>query len=249
VGQALSVLLAADAGRLILLGNPAHPEESRERLLQVAGRIVWSLSQIRTGSAFSRGSVAAWLSQLGFALPSKPDRTSLVRLGEELIGRTKSVIVSVDAAHLLPEADIIVCCTSSTERIVHEDCLRPSAIVCDVSRPSNVGADVRERRPDVMVREGGVVRLPGDSYLSFNCSLPKGHVYACMAETMMLAMEQRYQDMSLGFDVPLEHVLDLERLAGELGFQAVLDDKDKRNKKTNDRLSADLAKGVGVGEG
>lgn len=247
VGQVLSVLLARDAARLILLGNPAHPEESRERLLQVAGRIVLSLAQIRGGSALARGSVAAWLTQLGFALPSKPDRASLIRLGEEVIRRTSSVVVSVDARSMLPEADIIVCCTSTTERIVREDCLRPSAIVCDVSRPSNVEADVAARRPDVMIREGGVVRLPGDSYLSFNCSLPRGHVYACMAETMMLAMEQRYQDMSLGFDLPLEQVLDLERLADELGFQAVLDDKDKRSKIVEGRLSKHLARGVGEG--
>lgn len=234
VGQALSVLLARDAGKLILLGNPAHPEESRERLLQVAGRIVWSVSQLAGGSAFSQRSVAGWLAQLGFVLPPKPDRASLVRLGEELIGRANSVVVSVDAGRMLREADIIVCCTSTTERIVREECLRPSAIVCDVSRPSNVGVDVRARRPDVMIRDGGVIRLPGDGYLSFNCSLPRGHVYACMAETMMLAMDQRYQDMSLGFDLPLEQVLEIERLAGELGFQAVLHDKERRGKKEDD---------------
>jgi len=103
---------------------------------------------------------------------------------------------------------------------------------------------VRARRPDVMISEGGVIRLPGDGYLSFNCSLPKGHVYACMAETIMLAMDQRYQDMSLGFDLPLEQVQEIERLADSLGFQSVLHEKERRSKKVDERVSEDLVKSV-----
>jgi predicted amino acid dehydrogenase len=249
IGQALSVLLAQDAGRLILLGNPTHPEESRQRLLQVAGRIVWSLEQLRRGSLLPPGSVASWAAELDFDLPDKPDRAGLIRLGEELIRRTGSVVVSVDAPSLLPEADIVVCCTSTTERIVREEYLRPSAVVCDVSRPSNVGPEVQALRPDVMVIDGGVVRLPGDASLGFNASLPRGHAYACMAETMMLAMEQRYKDTSLGFDLPLEQALEMERLADELGFRVVLEQRETRGKRAEDEpvTAVNLAEAVGYG--
>ena len=225
IGQALSVLLASDVGRLILLGNPAHPEESRNRLLQVAGYIVWAIDKLRRGSAFGQGSVASWIAELGFDLPPKPDRGGLARLGEELVGRTGSVVVSVDHAEMLPRADIVVCCTSTTERMVRDERLRPSAVVCDTSRPPNVDPDVVVRRPDVMVLDGGVVRLPGDSRLGFKVSLPEGCAYACMAETMMLAMSQRYADASLGYDLPLEQVLEMELLADELGFRPVLERK------------------------
>ena len=225
IGQALSLLLAGDVGRLILLGNPAHPEESRQRLLQVAGRIVWSADKLSRGSVFNHGSVASWVTELDWPLPSRLDGATLMRLGEELIGRTGSVIVSVDHEEMLPRADIVVCCTSTTERMVRSERLRPSAVVCDTSRPSNVDPEVRERRSDVMVLDGGVVSLPCDSALGFNASLPEGRAYACMAETMMLAMDQRYRDMSLGFDLPLEQVLEMELLAEELGFQPVLERK------------------------
>ena len=245
IGQTLSTLLAADAGRLILLGNPAHPEASRERLLQVVGRIVYSLPQLRGRGAFPQSSVAAALEQLGLVLPSKPDRASLIRLGEEAIARTKSVAVSVETC-LLREADIIVCCTSTTERLVREEFLRPSAIVCDVSRPSNVGPEVQDRRPDVMVREGGVIRLPGDGHLSFNCSLARGHVYACMAETMILAMNHRYQDVSLGFDLSLEQVLEMERLGEELGFQAVLQDNRRKPARTVAPAASHVSRSFGA---
>jgi acetylornithine/succinyldiaminopimelate/putrescine aminotransferase/acyl-CoA synthetase (AMP-forming)/AMP-acid ligase II/predicted amino acid dehydrogenase/acyl carrier protein len=222
VGQALSILLSRDAGRLVLVGNPEHAKESRERLLQVAGRMVCSLDQLR-GVPFAPGSVASWIDELELDVPEAPDRAALMRLGEQLIARSHAVALSVDPAEYLPEVDVVVCCTSTTERIVGEELLRPSAIVCDVSRPSNVAAEVRVRRPDVTVIESGIVRMPNDATLGFNASIGRGNAYACMAETMMLAMEQRYQDASLGFDLPLEQVLEMERLADDLGFRVLLE--------------------------
>ncbi|HYR86468.1 MAG TPA: aminotransferase class III-fold pyridoxal phosphate-dependent enzyme [Terriglobia bacterium] len=241
VGQALSILLSPHVGRLVLLGNPAHPEQSHERLLQVTGRIAWCLEHLRGTQVFHQGSVASWADELAFDTPEKPDRTSLIRIGKELISRTGSVVVSVDAASLLPEVDIVVCCTSSTERLVREESLRPSAVVCDVSRPSNVGVEVLRRRPDVMVLNGGVVRMPPGTSLGFNASLGKGNAYACMAETMMLAMEQRYEDTSLGFDLRLEQVLEMERLAEELGFRVLLDRKEDSSKRDGDDHADDFA--------
>jgi predicted amino acid dehydrogenase len=247
VGQAASVLLAREAGRLLLLGNPTHPEETRQRLLQVAGMIVWCGKQLRVESGFAQGTVASWIAELDFVLPSKPDRAGLIALGEQLISRTGSVLVSVDAKGMLPEADIIVCCTSTTERMVSCDCLRPSAVVCDISRPTNVDDEVLTRRPDVMVLDGGVVRLPGGASLGLNMSLAAGHAYACMAETMMLAMDHRYEDMSLGFDLPLERVLDIGRLADDLDFQVVLNHKERKDREA-ENFSDNLAKAVGSGQ-
>jgi hypothetical protein len=97
-----------------------------------------------------------------------------------------------------------------------------------------------------MVREGGVIRLPGGGHLSFNCSLARGQVYACMAETMMLAMEHRYQDTSLGFDLSLDHVLEMERLGETLGFQAVLEDSERRPRILAARAADEAASGVGA---
>src|SRR5258708_3995037 len=81
---------------------------------------------------------------------------------------------------------IVVGCTSPTEGRVRDENLRKNAVVCDISRPSNVAGDVRAQRSDVLMIDGGVVRMPGGSRLGFNASLAKGNAYACMAETMML---------------------------------------------------------------
>ena len=134
------------------------------------------------------------------------------------------MVASVDGAEQLPKADLLLCATSTTERIVRDEHLRSAAVVCDVSRPSNVCTEVCHRRPDVLVIDGGIIRMPSGATLSFKTSsLDRGQAYACMAETMMLAITQRYADTSLGFDLPLEQVFAMDRLARELGFQVVLD--------------------------
>jgi acetylornithine/succinyldiaminopimelate/putrescine aminotransferase/acyl-CoA synthetase (AMP-forming)/AMP-acid ligase II/predicted amino acid dehydrogenase/acyl carrier protein len=246
IGQALSILLARDAGRLVLIGNPEHPKESRERLLQVAGRMVWSLAHFRNDPAWMPGSVASWIAEMGFDVPARPDRATLQRLGAELMRRSHAVSIETDPAGLLPEVDVVVCCTSTTERIVREELLRPSAVVCDVSRPSNVALDVRNRS-DVMVVDGGIVRMPGAASLGFNASIGEGNAYACMAETMMLAMEQRYHDASLGFDLQFEQLLEMERLAEEQGFRVLLERTElatKRETESTDHFDRVVDYGV-----
>jgi acetylornithine/succinyldiaminopimelate/putrescine aminotransferase/acyl-CoA synthetase (AMP-forming)/AMP-acid ligase II/predicted amino acid dehydrogenase/acyl carrier protein len=230
IGRALSVLLATEVGRLILVGNPEHPQESRRNLLYVTGRIASS-----SGTEFSRsdkaapGSVRNWVVERGLIQPSTTDRESLIRLGEELISRTGVVVVSTDVDAVLPQADIVVCCTSSTEQFVRGDNLSAGVIVCDMSRPSNVSPDLAGSRPDVMVLNGGVVRLPQESPLGFSTFLPPGHAYACMAETIMMAMDHRYHDASLGFDLSLPWISELEQLGRELDFEVVLDRQEPNN--------------------
>jgi predicted amino acid dehydrogenase len=224
VGQALSILLSTEARSLILLGNPAHPDASRQRLKQVVGRIAHATSEMPWRA--QAGSVAEGIAGLALDAISKSQENGsqengMARLAEELIQSGRYLRTSVDAARMMREADIVVSCTNTTERMIRPECLRPSAVVCDVARPSNVSEQVASRRRDVMVIDGAVVRLPDGSPLGFNTSLAHGHAYACMAETMMLAMEHRYTDLSLGFDLPLGPVLELESLAEKHGFEVV----------------------------
>ena len=219
MGQALSILLSMEARSLILLGNPAHPEASLLRLKQVVGRIAHAASEMPWRA--QSGSVAEGISERALDAVSKPQQNGIARLTDELIQSGRYLRVSIDAAQRMRESDIVVSCTNTTERMIRPECLRPSVVVCDVARPSNVSELVATGRQDVMVVDGAVVRLPGGSSLGFNTSLAHGHAYACMAETMMLAMEHRYADLSLGFDLPLGPVLELESLAMRHGFEVV----------------------------
>lgn len=242
VGQALTLLLARNCGRLILLGNPAHPEESQRILQQVVGGLAGELDLLARGVRRKRGTVAGRLARLGLEPSSDRGSRALAGLGAEVLGRTDSVVVSVDAREWLPEADVVVYATSDPGHLLDKDRLRAGAVVCDVSRPPNVDAGLLGERSDVMVVDGGVVQMPGASALGFNLSLDEGQVYACMAETMMLAAEQRYRHTSLGYDAELDQVLAMERLARELGFRVVLRVKaaGRPVQAVGDQISQDL---------
>jgi len=127
--------------------------------------------------------------------------------------------ITRDLRSAVREADVLICVSSATDAIVEPTDLKPGALVCDVSRPRNVSPEVRRIRDDVLVIEGGVVTVPGDVDFNLDFGFPPRTSYACMAETMILAMEENYVDWSLGRELPVGRVRDISRLAAKHGFQ------------------------------
>ncbi len=96
--------------------------------------------------------------------------------------------------------------------------LQPGSVVCDVARPRDVSAMVAEARDDILVIDGGMVDVPGPVDFHFNFGFPSGKAYACMAETMVLALEGRFEDYTVGKDITLDRVNEITALAGKHGF-------------------------------
>lgn len=119
----------------------------------------------------------------------------------------------------LAEADIIITVSSAIDSIIHPEHLKSGAVVCDVARPRDVSRQVVLQRNDVLVIEGGMVRVPGDVNFNFNFGFPPKMAFACMAETMILALEQRYESFTLGKNISLSQVNDMAALAKKHGFK------------------------------
>ncbi len=134
-------------------------------------------------------------------------------------GRRVGLCWSTSCAETLPHADVVCVATSAVGELVQPDMLAPRAVGCDLSRPANVSPRVREARPDVLVVDGGVVEVPGMPDLGWSFGLEPGHAYACMAETMMLALERRYEDASLGSELRDDALELMRRLAARHGFR------------------------------
>ncbi|PIE80098.1 MAG: shikimate dehydrogenase [Chloroflexi bacterium] len=130
----------------------------------------------------------------------------------------QDVILSSDMAQL-HEAHLIITVTSAVESIIEAKHLRPGAIVCDVARPRDISRQVAEQRPDVLVIEGGMVEVPGPVDFGFNFGFPPKMAYACMAETMVLALEQKYESYTLGKDIKLSQVVTIDKIADKHGFK------------------------------
>ena len=143
------------------------------------------------------------------------ERLQAVR--EELpAGANARIATDIDVE--LPKADIIVTVTSAVDAVIQPGHLKPGAVVCDVARPRDVSVRVAKERDDVLVIEGGVVAIPGEVDFHFNFGFPPRTSYACMAETMLLALDGRYESYSLGKDLDLARVREIGRLADKHGF-------------------------------
>jgi fatty aldehyde-generating acyl-ACP reductase len=129
------------------------------------------------------------------------------------------VRVSDDLARDLPSADVIITVTSAVDAVIYPRDLKSGAVVVDVARPRDVSVRVARERDDVLVIEGGLVEVPGEVNFGFDFGFPPRMAYACMSETMMLALEGRIESFTLGKEVSLQQVQTTQELARKHGFR------------------------------
>jgi len=153
--------------------------------------------------------------------------TRLERTAEQLRERVScSVEATTDLRAAVPRGDLILTATTSTLELIEPEDLRPGAVVCELSLPHDVGRRVGRERPDVLVTEGGNIRVPGEprfdrvrSAGQFDVGIPAGQALACMSETMVLALCDRRENYTLGRGIELAKVREIDRLAAEAGFE------------------------------
>ncbi len=133
---------------------------------------------------------------------------------------------TTDLSAAVRQADLVLTATSSTQNVIHPEDLRPGAVVCELSLPHDVSRRVALERPDVLVTEGGNMLVPGAPRFSrvrepdqeFDLGLPPRTALACMSETMVLALERRFEPFTLGRGINLDRVVEMEEMAARCGF-------------------------------
>ena len=177
------------------------------------------------GAAGAIGSVAAELIARDVAevalvgLPQNAAR--LAQLRDRICAQPATRARVSVAANLAPlaQADLILSVTSAVDVVIEPEHLRPGAVVCDIARPRDVSARVAARRDDVLVIDGGMVAVPGAVDFHFDFGFPPGMAYACMAETMALALEGRFESYTLGKQITVKQVEEMAQLAAKHGFK------------------------------
>ncbi len=145
---------------------------------------------------------------------------ALEELRDELVtqGAAGNILVSTNMEDLR-KANLVLTVTSAVHAIIDPQFIRPGSVVCDVARPRNVAAQVASQRSDVLVIDGGMVEVPGPVDFHFDFGFPAGKAYACMAETMALALEGRFEDYTLGKDIKIDQVKEIQAIASKHGFR------------------------------
>ena len=127
-------------------------------------------------------------------------------LKAELLSNSGATIkVATNLKHLR-EAQLILTVSSAIQTIIDPGHLSPGSVICDVARPRDVSAKVAATRKDVLIIDGGMVDVPGNVNFNFDFGFPPGKVYACMAETIALALEGRFEDYTIGKNISKERV-------------------------------------------
>jgi len=165
--------------------------------------------------------------RVGHVIMVARNETRLRKLHETMAPRLPCTSsYSTDIAVSVGRADLVLTATSSTQDIIEPEDLRTGAVVCELSLPHDVSRRVATERPDVLVLEGGNMRVPGDMRwermrepgTDFSLDLPRGTALACMSETMVLALENKLESYTLGRGIDLPKVREIDALAERDGF-------------------------------
>ncbi|MBI4871673.1 MAG: serine carboxypeptidase [Candidatus Riflebacteria bacterium] len=150
-----------------------------------------------------------------------PRPEKLIELAERIRAESKAeVAIATEALDWLSDADLIVTTTTARGgRVIDIDKVKPGCVICDVARPLDIHEEDARRRPDVLVIESGELEVPGPVDFGFDIGLPPKTAYGCLSETMILAMEGRYESYTLGRDIDMERVKEIYKLGKKHGFR------------------------------
>ena len=150
-----------------------------------------------------------------------PETAKLLALKESILRETPDarVVLSASADVHIAAMDMIVTATSGAgKKVLDIMRVKPGCVITDVARPLDLPPAEVARRPDVLVVESGEIRLPGQVTMK-PIGLPPGVVYACLAETIVLALEGRFETYTVGRQIEWEKVREIYQMGLKHGMQ------------------------------
>jgi predicted amino acid dehydrogenase len=150
-----------------------------------------------------------------------PETAKLLALKESILKETPDakVVLSARADKVIADMDMIVTATSGAgKKVLDIMKVKPGCVITDVARPLDLPPEEVAKRPDVLVIESGEIQLPGNVQMK-NIGLPKNVVYACLAETIVLALEGRFENFTVGRAIEWEKVREIYKLGLKHGMK------------------------------
>jgi predicted amino acid dehydrogenase len=150
-----------------------------------------------------------------------PETAKLLALKESILQQTPDakVVLSARADTHIGEMDMVVTATSGAgKKVLDIMKVKPGCVITDVARPLDLPPEEVAKRPDVLVIESGEILLPGDVSMK-NIGLPPNVAYACLAETIVLALEGRFENFTVGRAIEWEKVRDIYKLGLKHGMK------------------------------
>jgi len=150
-----------------------------------------------------------------------PETAKLLSLKESILKESPDakLFLSSRADKDIADMDMIVTATSGAgKKILDIMKVKPGCVITDVARPLDLPPSEVAKRPDVLVIESGEILLPGTVTMN-NIGLPKNVAYACLAETIVLALEGRFENFTVGRNIEWEKVREIYRIGRKHGMK------------------------------
>ena len=213
-GRSLSAVATIEAAQAAVLQMSEHAD-----LRDVAVTVIQA----------SNASMAACTR---YVAPKCPRLTLVDSRPEQLIALKKQIeqenphakiTISTSTADSVKKADLIFVMAPTSANETGERpfelalCL-PGAVICDFSRPTTFSREEADLRPDVLIIHAGKFRMPGDPKFEFDFGLPNKLIHPSFVEAAVLAIEERYQDFSVGNELSVDKLREIITLTHKHGF-------------------------------
>ncbi|KKI89146.1 hypothetical protein WQ54_28435 [Bacillus sp. SA1-12] len=239
IGQKCAMILAQKTSNITLIGRNSNPAKNIERLRKLANLIYVHALCINEEEEGIRKEVLAKLTLIQKHYPMyqsatierlvhkmyRPDEIDSLNVIDEieamyrLLQLQSPIQYSVEINDVIHSLDMMITATSSMEEIIPVDKIKYGAIICDVSRPANVGSLVKELRKDVLVIEGGLVQYPEPISFGQNLGYRPGINLACLSETMLLALENDKKSYGIGGRITMDDIYYIQKIAKKHQFK------------------------------
>ena len=135
------------------------------------------------------------------------------------LGTQAPITISTNIENLA-KANVIVTVSNAAEAIITPEQIKQRpAIICDIAVPRDTDPNEFVKHSDICVFQGGVVKLPRNPDFEVGgISLEPGTTFACLAETLLLGMENHNSHYSYG-DISKEQVKNIMATAKHHGFE------------------------------
>lgn len=177
-GNSYAVGLAVEAVRRAMRARSVDPASATLAVVGATGNIGRTCAAILA---------PAFRSTILIGNETPGARTRLQHLVGLFPDRVVTLETCIDAARA---ADVVVSAPNSVVPLLEAAHFRPRAIVCDLAVPASVHPAAFSGRGDVHFIKGGMARLPHGEDLELpGLHIPRGQAYACMAEGIVLGLE------------------------------------------------------------
>ncbi|MBI3898683.1 MAG: aminotransferase class III-fold pyridoxal phosphate-dependent enzyme [Gammaproteobacteria bacterium] len=216
-----------DASLPVTSGNSLTAYAGYSALCQVLDWLMLVPKETRIGIVGYPGSIGLVMAKLLLAMECQVElvhkgsgakRESLL---EHLPAKWRDQVTLTERVEDCIAANRLLVAATSAGGVIDPARLLPGAIVIDIALPRDVPS-MPYSRSDVLVIDGGCVSASpkvrmGGEFLNMGI---KQQINGCLAETMVLALEERAECFSIGRTLAPEKVLEIGKLAQSHGFEA-----------------------------